>query len=70
MTNTGNNPYVTDRKSNIGMLRRILIENPSKKTHKQLKANFAIRTGLTLKKVNEYYQMLVDEGTVQPEAEV
>jgi len=59
------NPFVIQRKHNLGLLLALIRNNPDWPRKKVL-AVFASSSGTTTKKASEYYQQLIDSEQILP----
>lgn len=64
MTSRGNPNYIKYRQQRIKELAKLL-NGKSTESHEQIIFKFAYDNGLTVKKVQEYYQILTETGMVK-----
>lgn len=64
MTSRGNPNYIKFRQQRIKALAKLLKDEPKEK-HEQIMFKFSFDEGLTIKKIREYYRVLVATGMVK-----
>jgi hypothetical protein len=69
MNYQGNNRLILQRKHNLGMLES-MCQQYKGKPRKYIIANFAMQTGVSIKKAEEYYDILVNLGRVKDDSNI